>query len=239
MSPTSFAIIGDSQACAARFWAREIAKRDGVKIHELCRGGTQTRAWGSWLTKGAGPGPIGTTSFPALQALNTLTPRPEVVIVYLGSNDGATPDANPVIDAIRANGARTVWVGPPLIRGAKVGNEFLKAAVAARGETYLDTQAMALPLADGVHGTIPTVKAWLDAAYALAKRQEPGPAPTIAPGLAPVEGMPLWWLLLPVGAMAVATAYHYRKPLRTHVLDVALAKVGTLTRNSSSVRRRR
>lgn len=93
--------------------------------------------------------------------------KPDVVLVSLGVNDGATPNpANyqTIVRALHGIGARVVWIEPP----AGVNTPAVRAVIASLGVQTVP--ATRIPLAaDGIHPSGAGYKTWAgEIAYALA-----------------------------------------------------------------------
>lgn len=148
--PEKILIVGDSEACAMKYGAVKAVQTSEEKVDIDCVGGTRVSYWENGRMK---------------QALSK--DKYDVVIVFLGTNDyGMKPDPTKVVQAITDSGAACVWAGPTLVRGQKsVTNEHLKSRVAPC--VYLDTQALGVPLADGVHPTGAGAVKWLAKVWEL------------------------------------------------------------------------
>jgi len=148
--PQKILIVGDSEACAMKFGAVKAVRTSEEKVDIDCVGGTRVGWWSNGRMK---------------QALSK--EKYDVVIVFLGTNDyGMKPDPSKVVQDITDSGAACVWVGPPLVRGKRSAtNEHLKANVSPC--LYLDSQALGVPLADGVHPTGAGAVKWLKKAWQM------------------------------------------------------------------------
>ncbi len=149
-------IVGDSEACSMKFGAIAAVRHPGEMVSTICKSGTRTAYWEGAKMRTA-----------------LLTGKYDVVIVFLGTNDyGSKPDPTKIVQQIAATGATCVWVGPPLVRGKKSAtNEHLRTSVAPC--VYLDTQALNIPLVDGVHPTGPGAVKWLVEVWRLKNLSQP------------------------------------------------------------------
>lgn len=143
-------IIGDSQACVMKFGAIAAVKQANETVDVVCKVSTRTAYW------------EGSRMKDALSAK-----RYDVTIIFLGSNDyGSKPDPTKIVQQVLASGAKCIWVGPPLIRGQKTAtNSHLAATVPPC--SYLDSQALGVPLADGIHPTGAGAILWLNKAWEI------------------------------------------------------------------------
>jgi lysophospholipase L1-like esterase len=95
--------------------------------------------------------------------------KPDVIIVFLGTNnfaDTTLPDLTPILSAIHSTGARCIWVGPTSVHGKPWPiDALLRSAVAPC--VYVDTEALDIPLADGVHPTAGGALKWLQAVWSV------------------------------------------------------------------------
>lgn len=88
----------------------------------------------------------------------------DIVIIFLGTNNSNFTYLQPyhnILDEVKARKIKCIWVGPTAVYGKKhIINTLIKDAVSETC-TYVDTEALDIPLADGVHPTqLGTVK-WL------------------------------------------------------------------------------
>lgn len=101
-----------------------------------------------------------------IQASLAQHPNPDLVIVFLGTNNfSATtlPDVKPILSAIANAGAKMLWVGPTSVHGQNWPiNNLLKQAVSP----YVDTESLGIPLRDRVHPTPAGAQEWLKAVWA-------------------------------------------------------------------------
>lgn len=152
--PKRTLIVGDSEAgcvgrcvfdkdCMSEF------RQPGEKIDVDYKGATTIQFW----AEGG--------NFRA--ALNR-NPRPDTIVIFLGTNNywnADVPNVKPILDEIVARNLRCVWVGPTAVHGKQWAiNPLLKAAVEPTC-TYVDTEALGIPLSDGVHPTLEGSKKWL------------------------------------------------------------------------------
>lgn len=138
-------IAGDSEACAMKFGAIKSVQDSSEKIDVDCTVGSRVGQWDGGRIR---------------RALSR--DQYDYVIVFLGANDyGSKPNPSGIVKSITDSGAKCIWVGPPLIRGQKsVTNDHLKKSVSPNC-TYVDTQALSIPLVDGIHPTTSGALKWL------------------------------------------------------------------------------
>jgi len=155
--PRDVLVVGDSEACAVGAVARATVQRLNDElvvphdvVHVECRVGSTVQLWSSGLLR---------------QAL-ARHPSAEVVVVFLGTNHYGALRAPPVDDLLLQLGDRPcTWVGNVAVHGrAWPINAMLRRAVGDRC-TYVDSEALALRLPDGVHPDRASAIAWLRAAW--------------------------------------------------------------------------
>jgi len=163
-------IVGDSEACAVAPYAKPVAWQTNDAAHEPhddieidCKPGTVVQYWG-----GQGN----------LRAALERHARPDVVVVFLGTNHyreaTAAPPVMPILDIISEQGARCVWIGNTAVHGKKWPiNRLLSAAVQPTCE-YFDTEAAGIELIDGVHPTKQGAVKWLNLVWPMVTGVELG-----------------------------------------------------------------
>jgi len=153
-------IVGDSEACAVNWVVQKIVPqindeagqpRDVIDVD--CKGGTTVQYWGA---QGH------------LREALSRHPRPDTVLVFLGTNhygQVVTPPVAQVTDILKEKGLGCVWVGNTAVKGKtwKI-NKLLRESV---GPTcsYFDTEAANIPLPDGVHPDRSGATKWLKAIW--------------------------------------------------------------------------
>jgi hypothetical protein len=155
-------IVGDSEACNVATYAWEVSQE--LHQHDLidvaCRVGSRVEYWGA---QG--------------HLANHLAqhPKPDVVVVFLGTNhyyERVAPVVAPILDQIEQQGSSCVWVGNVPVRGHRWPiNGLLRAAVTPRC-TYFDTEAAQIPLADGIHPTVVGAQEWLRKIWPLLPKKD-------------------------------------------------------------------
>lgn len=149
-------VVGDSEACAVAPYVRRVAPpTDDVAVE--CLQGTTVGYWGA-------QGHLA-------QAL-ARHPRPDAVVVFLGTNhywQAKAPDVVPVTAAIEATGASCTWVGNVAVAGRKWPIDGLMRAAVEPACTYYDTEAAGIPLVDGMHPTAEGALLWLRAVWPTIK----------------------------------------------------------------------
>ena len=162
-------IVGDSEACAMKFGAITAVRQPGEMVFNICKNGTRVAYWEGEKMRNA-----------------LSTGKYDTVIVFLGTNDyGSKPDPTKIVSQIKATGASCVWVGPTLVRGKKsVTNDHLRTRVSPC--VYLDTQALGVPLVDGIHPTSSGAVKWLTEVWRLKNllRKQSKPKP-VTSGVSP------------------------------------------------------
>lgn len=146
----SILVVGDSEACSMNYGAISAVRQPGEIVSTVCKSGTRTAYWEGERMRTA-----------------LSTGKYDSVIVFLGTNDyGTRPDPTKIVSQIKSSGADCVWVGPPLVRGQKSAtNDYLRTRVSPC--VYLDTQALGIPLSDGIHPTSAGSIKWLTEAWRL------------------------------------------------------------------------
>ena len=148
-------IIGDSEACAVSNYTRHVQDaHDSVYVD--CKVSTTVPYW-------AAQGNF-------REALSR-HPKPDAVLVFLGTNHywdaKANPDVKPILDIVKAEGIDCVWVGNVAVKGRKWPiNNALRASVQPTC-SYFDTETAGIPLADGVHPTGDGALKWLRAVWPM------------------------------------------------------------------------
>lgn len=88
----------------------------------------------------------------------------DVVIIFLGTNNFNFTFLQPyqnILDEIRKRHVKCIWVGPTEVYGKKhIINQLIKTAV-SNDCTYVNTEELSIPLADGVHPTAEGTVKWL------------------------------------------------------------------------------
>lgn len=147
-------IIGDSEACAVAPVVKK-AKLPTDTVDVDCKGGTVVQYWG-----------LGGNFRAALSR----HPRPDVVLVFLGTNhywQAKTPPVKPVLDLIRDRGLQCVWVGNTAVHGKQWQiNGLIRNAVSPPCD-YFDTEAAGIPLYDGVHPDAKAALLWLQKVWPM------------------------------------------------------------------------
>lgn len=150
-------VIGDSEACAIAPYVRQIDRTlqadlggppDDIDIE--CKVSTTVQYWGAQGN---------------LQLALGRHPKPDAVVVFLGTNHywqrDVAPDVSPILKLIASRGAPCTWVGNTAVRGRKWPiNGLLKAAVTPQC-TYFDTEAANIELHDGIHPTRQGATKWI------------------------------------------------------------------------------
>lgn len=151
-APRRILIIGDSEACAVAPQVKK-AKLPTDTVDVECKGGTVVQYWGAQ------------GHFKAALAKH---PKPDVVVIFLGTNhywQKETPPVAPVLDLVRENGLKCVWVGNTAVKGKKWAiNGLIREAVTPTCD-YFDTEEADIPLWDGVHPDPTAALKWLQAVW--------------------------------------------------------------------------
>lgn len=131
-------IIGDSEACAVAPEVKK-AKLPTDTVYVDCKGGTVVQYWGSGGN---------------FKAALSRHPKPDVVLVFLGTNhywQKTTPPVETVLKTIRERGFKCVWVGPTAVHNQHWPmNDLIRDAVQPTCD-YFDTETASIKLHDGVH----------------------------------------------------------------------------------------
>jgi lysophospholipase L1-like esterase len=149
-------LLGDSEACAVAPYVG-LAQSPGDEVAVACKASTRVEYWGA--------------QGHAAAAL-AHRPRPDAVVVFLGTNhywERTAPDVASVIDPILAQGTQCVWAGNAAVRGRRWPMDALLRSAVGNRCAYLDTEALGVELADGVHPTPAGATKWLRATWALLK----------------------------------------------------------------------
>lgn len=155
-------IIGDSEACAIASSVKK-AKLPTDDVHVDCKGGTVVQYWGAGGN---------------FRAALTRHPKPDVVLVFLGTNhywQKKTPPVESILSIIRDRGFQCVWVGPTAVHNKTWEmNGLIRDAVTPTCD-FFDTEAAHIPLYDGVHPDEPAALLWLQKVWPLIpmKYEEP------------------------------------------------------------------
>ena len=154
---THILIVGDSEAGAEHGVMPFIGKvkRSNEDVQFDYKNGTRIQFWAK--------------NIPAALARH---PKPDVVIVFLGTNnytDTVLPDLSPILNVIQATGAKCIWVGPTSVHG----KTWTLDTLLANGVSpcvYVDTEALGIELVDGIHPTADAAVKWLEAIWAAKDR---------------------------------------------------------------------
>lgn len=147
-APRRILIVGDSEACTVKYQVAKVKlATDTVDVD--CKGGTVTDYW----AKGGN-----------FRGALSRHPEPDVVLVFLGTNDfwkKVAPDTGPITDLIHDRNLGCVWVGPTAVHGKQWPvNDMLRDEVTPTCE-YFDTEYEDIPLWDGVHPDPAAAERWL------------------------------------------------------------------------------
>lgn len=95
-------------------------------------------------------------------------PDAGTIMIFLGTNDywrSETPDVEPLLKEVRANGMKCVWAGNTAVNGRKWSiNTRLRAAV-EKDCTYVDSES--IPLGDKVHPTSAGTIEWIKKVWSV------------------------------------------------------------------------
>lgn len=140
-------IIGDSQARYAKWQIKKI-QRPNETIFVDDKGGT-TILW--WNNK-------------HFREEMAKYPNVDVVVIFLGTNNFNFTFLQPhqdILDVLHERRLKCIWAGPTKVDGRKhVINKLIKDAVSGTC-SYVDTEELDIPLADGVHPTPQGTIKWL------------------------------------------------------------------------------
>lgn len=141
-------VVGDSEACAMKFGALESVRAPNEIVDVVCSVGTRVSYWEN-----------GRISSLLSQK------KYDFVIVFLGTNDYGSPvKGNKIAKQITDSGAKCIWVGPTLVRGKTSStNDSLRNSSSPC--SFLDTQSLQIPLADGIHPTRAGALKWIKAIW--------------------------------------------------------------------------
>ncbi len=147
-------IIGDSEACAIASSVKK-AKLPTDTVYVDCKGGTVVQYWGAGGN---------------FRAALSRHPKPDVVLVFLGTNhywQKETPPVEPILKIIRDRGFQCVWVGPTAVHKKNwLMNGLIRDAVTPTCD-FFDTEAANIPLWDGVHPDEKGALVWLQKVWPL------------------------------------------------------------------------
>jgi len=91
-------------------------------------------------------------------------PNVDIVIIFLGTNNVNFKYLEPyqnILDEVKARNVKCIWVGPTAVYNKQhVINSLIRDAVSGTC-TYVDTEALDIPLVDKVHPTQPGAIKWL------------------------------------------------------------------------------
>jgi len=167
-------LCGDSLGVGLRKPMADLAAADGLEFTGIAVGGTAVFQWAKRRLTIAGK-PVGTEPIMELS--------PTVVLVSLGTNDGAMPDASienerssvqTFVQTVCGSGARMVWLLPPpevnvprLAHAVEVITG--SPAVSEWGVVFYRTPAGSVQLqsADRIHPTAVGYKAWAEDVWAF------------------------------------------------------------------------
>lgn len=154
-APGRLLVVGDSLAVGLGPWLKAMALQSGFEYAAVdARVGTRADQWDAKV--------------PGLLALH----RPTLVLVSLGTNDAAMDDPTVnrqrfqnVVDAVRATGARPVWVGMPSLP-QRLKADLVRQMIQATGVDYFDSRTVSFErTADGIHATPAGYSVWAKAIW--------------------------------------------------------------------------
>lgn len=165
-------LIGDSEAGAVSPYVSSVL-RPGETISVSSVVGSRIQAWSN-----------GQLAAAVAQA------QPDVVAVFLGTNDywaTSSPNLAPIFAQLPA---RAIWVGPTAVQGrAWPISTWIQNACASRGVPFVNTEALGIPLRDGIHPTAAGAVKWLQAIWPLVEQESTAPAPVSSVSYAIVAGL--------------------------------------------------
>jgi lysophospholipase L1-like esterase len=157
--PRHVLIVGDSEAGRVSWVVQDVKNTDDTILVDA-KGGTSTTYWGA-------------SHAARLQQSFTKMPNADTIVIFLGTNDvwrkslqGCLDDEMEVatqnmLDSIQKHGISCVWVGPTNVHGQKWPiNDALENKVSPVC-SYFNTEAVKIPLEDGVHPNKDEARKWL------------------------------------------------------------------------------
>lgn len=154
-------VVGDSLAVGTGHHLVRLARRSGAEVAAVeAKEGTRCDQWSSLVQ-----GPLARF-------------RPTLVLVVLGTNDAAMADpmvnaghVRGIASAVRAAGARLVWVGMPSLPD-RLKTDAVRSMILAASVDYFDSRWVAFDrAADGIHATPDGYKTWARAIWSYVEQR--------------------------------------------------------------------